>query len=43
MKNDELELIQNILDGNQDAFATLVKDTKKQFMHLLGGKSVIST
>lgn len=39
MKNDELELIQNILDGNQDAFATLVKKYQKS-VHALAWRKI---
>ena len=42
MKNDDAKLIQRVLDGDDTAFSTLVKNTKSQCTRLRGGRSVIS-
>ncbi len=42
MERDDVELIQSILSGDQAAFSILVKNTKKVFTRLHGGKLAIS-
>lgn len=42
MEKDDIELIHNVLSGDENAFSILVKDTKKAFTPSHGGKSVIS-
>lgn len=43
MEQKEAQLIQRILQGDQDAFSRLVKNIRKGFTHLRGGRSVIFT
>ena len=42
MKNNDAQLIQRVLDGDDTAFSALVKNISDPFMHLHGERSEIS-
>ena len=43
MQQSDAQLIQQVLQGNQEAFSPLVKNIKKGFTRWRGGRSVIFT
>ena len=42
MKNEDAQLVDQFLTGDESAFTTLIKNTRKVYTRSLGGKLVIS-